>query len=76
MFKRAILLTAIFLLATCSLTLAQPAQLWETGQTTCYDYFRGSQIPVPGPGRTGRLRPGWPGPIPVLPFPGTASPTT
>jgi hypothetical protein len=63
MFKRAILLTGVFLLATCSLTFGQPAQLWETGQTTCYD-SSWAVISCSGTGQDGELRAGvaWPDP--------------
>ena len=46
MFKRAILLTGVFLLATCSLTFGQPAPLWETGQTICSGTFSETQQPL------------------------------
>ena len=62
-FYKEILLTGVFLLATCSLTFGQPAQLWETGQTICYD-SSGAVISCAGTGQDGEIKAGvaWPNP--------------
>ena len=41
-----------------------PAELWKTGQTTCYDYPAGSAIACPGTGQDGDWLAGVPWPSP------------
>ncbi|MBI5192349.1 MAG: choice-of-anchor D domain-containing protein [Nitrospirae bacterium] len=58
-----ILMTVIFILAAACLSYAQQAQLWETGQTTCYN-SSGSVITCTGTGQDGDIKAGvaWPSP--------------
>jgi uncharacterized repeat protein (TIGR01451 family) len=60
---RKLFIAGLFLLFVASLAHAQPAELWETGQTTCYD-TAGSVIACPATGQDGDWQAGvtWPSP--------------
>src|SRR3990172_7779699 len=60
---RRMILAILIVLSSASLSYAQQAQLWETGQTTCYD-SGGNVISCTGTGQDGEIRAGvaWPSP--------------
>src|SRR3990167_6921927 len=62
MLKRMIF-AILIVVFSASLSYAQQAQLWETGQTTCYN-SSGTVIACPGTGQDGEIRAGvaWPTP--------------
>src|SRR3990172_2385071 len=60
---RRMILTILIVLSSVCLSYAQQTQLWETGQTTCYN-SSGSVIACTGTGQDGDIRAGvaWPSP--------------
>lgn len=58
-----LLMAVIFILVSAGLSHAQQAQLWETGQATCYN-SAGTEIPCTGTGQDGDIKAGvaWPSP--------------
>jgi len=60
---RRVIFTVFMVLFSVCLSFAQQTQLWETGQTTCYN-SSGSVITCTETGQDGDIRAGvaWPGP--------------